>query len=390
MATIEAPHSRVLYSDGEGIVLSDMNDMQTRMMARLGDLFMGGYEHESTGEPERIWTSPGSGLCLVPRAGGAFPYAVSPTVNLTVGIFQGWVCQDNSGGPASPDGDDATVLSAFVPSNASFFTMATADGSNPRLDLIQMKLEEIDDDSVSRDYEDAVTRAKSSSSINTSRRVQATFSVKTGTPAADPSPPTPDSGYAQWAIIRVPTSATGLNYDDIFDMRFPMRIECQRIAPYAIGRPGTVPDWDRSGGNYIAIGKTAGTDKCYVFPHTGHLNGRIIGCFLNCLLLNTFAVKLVRFDDNSGTFLTQDIRDVTSEMGIVHNTAAWYMASNLKTGDVTTNDNDERPIWCNFFGPGGQYRQGLGHNSFYRVALEVDAFTASQIWEAGFYIATDL
>lgn len=385
-------HKRVLWSDGEGVTLDDLNSMQTHLQSLYHDFLWPGYRYEQGSQNlEKSYNAPPATYCFVPRAGGMFPYCVGPASTLVVGLKRGWVCMVNPNGPSVPDGDDPQMLAAFLDDNTSLFTLSTGDGSNPRIDLIQIKLTEIDDETQNRDFEDAVTRAKSTSTVDSKRRVQVDMSVKEGTPAANPSPPSPDSGYAEWARVRVDTAATSIDKDDIMDMRIPMRIEAQRIHPYTFGRPGT-PQWAISTSARISIVTSGATDKCYMFPHTGVLAGRILGVWLNCAIVTAASTtfKLVRYDDNNGSLATQDIADLSTLMGFADATAKWHQKTGLVTGLASTNDNDERPIWTNFFGPQDDLSGNPGHGNFYRVGCSLDGPALTEVYEGGFFVATDL
>ena len=183
-------HGTVKFSDGDPVDHPDFNNIQTlnriAEMDRIFDL-LNNYTDDPEGETANL-----SGVhryrCFVPRSAGGMPFIGT---GLGVSLSKGLIYAKNPAGGAVPAGSDPTVLAYQCPSTADMITLDAADPTNPRIDLIQVKLELIDDTSSVKDFEDAVTRALSdSASIPRRQRVQATWSVKNGTPAASPTKPT--------------------------------------------------------------------------------------------------------------------------------------------------------------------------------------------------------
>lgn len=104
---------------------------------------------------------------------------------------------------ADSDGNDSTLV-PFTFIGTEEWTIASGDATNPRVDLLQMQLTYITDTPVSVDFEDAVTRALTTNvATATRRRVQATLTVKQGTPAASPTIPDPDAGFVPVGTVVV-------------------------------------------------------------------------------------------------------------------------------------------------------------------------------------------
>ncbi|MEW6209829.1 MAG: hypothetical protein AB1631_15805 [Acidobacteriota bacterium] len=106
-------------------------------------------------------------------------------------------------------------------------TLATADPTNPRIDLVYAKLEEdIDGDQQQRHFILDPTdpnSAQSDANIFTSKQNKITITVITGTPAANPAvPDTPADGVAMYRVT-VAAGATALQETNVEDVRHNFR-----------------------------------------------------------------------------------------------------------------------------------------------------------------------
>lgn len=193
---------RVLISDGEAVDPDDLNDMSRRTLASLWDqfafaslpreAFLGDYDTAFTPtsmSPYAFALTVGDGR---PTQGSG-----NNKIKITAGTLMQAIGSINGSEPQ---------LLAFTFTGSDEVTIA--NGSvNPRVDLVQMKLEYVEDAATARDFQDAVTRALTSSpSVNKRRRIKCTLSVKQGSPAASPFYPIPDVGNVAIAGVLVGAS----------------------------------------------------------------------------------------------------------------------------------------------------------------------------------------
>lgn len=225
----------VRWADGQGITHGDLNDAQRFNAARLFDALLEklipgpGNPDQEQSSALQLTAQHGDNVALNQFAytlHGGQAYPRQGTANNKVQIAPGTLLQKI----AARDGNEPTLL-CYTFTGTEEVTLSNGDATHPRVDLVQMKLEWEDGDSVSRDFEDAVTGAPTSQLTNIKRRVKCTLSVKQGTPAASPAYPTPDAGCVVIAGVVVPngfTWATALDYVDfsgkaiLHDQRMPL------------------------------------------------------------------------------------------------------------------------------------------------------------------------
>jgi hypothetical protein len=202
-------YTTVLFNDGEGVDYNDFNDSQRYQGARQTDQFLAqmvGRLAAGTADPDHVGEA-GSNAALTSLAytmtGGDCALKQGTTTS-RVTLLPGTIFQKI----ANVTGTESTFLAYTVRSGDIDLTIAAGDATNPRIDILQMKLEWVNGGATSRDFEDATTRAKTTTTPNKTRRVQATFSIKQGTAAATPTYPTPDAGYVLVAAVRVPATWT--------------------------------------------------------------------------------------------------------------------------------------------------------------------------------------
>jgi hypothetical protein len=109
---------------------------------------------------------------------------------------------------AAPDGTEPKLLCYFLDDDEINLTSAAADPTNPRYDVIAVKLvwQNVTE---TRDFEDASTRAITSNTPTTYKQVVMTARIITGTPAASPTIPALAAGEAYYAVYRIPAAFTG-------------------------------------------------------------------------------------------------------------------------------------------------------------------------------------
>lgn len=379
MATNEQQES-VLYNDGEGVVFGDFNDMQ-----RLAERRMLDYLTESFMLHGRLSTSAPK---LRPIS-NAISIQANGTPDLTVKVQPGAILWRPAADPGQPD--PFTVMHNL--DAVESFTVPTADGSNPRWDIISAKVEydPLDTgsvDAVTRDFKDAITGALTSPVTDKRRRTLLTMTYTTGTPAGSPTEPSPPAGEEVFCRVEVATSATQIFSDNIVDKRFPagmtrIFIPNTQWLPQAgwaqsnfsvwdllAGGPGDLLEVDifaplRSG---PAATGSAGTQE------QNRRNLRLGSVRFTYNADATFLLKLRRRDPNFPAASHADVVDLTSALTLDTVTRTALIPLDL-----------DEPIWLNglkspsdittYSGGGSLYAQVTGDDTTDRVfGLTVEFF----------------
>lgn len=230
----------VLFNDGEDLEYGDLNNVQRFLRSALYDQTV-----SPLARIVRDDTSPVSSYlyCL---GSSMQPFV---TNNSRLQFQAGTIFQYLGGAIDGLDPQflsyyfDGTEWSASFAGDGGVVTMATADATNPRIDMVQVKLEQstVEIAAVSRDFKDGTTGALSSQTFRKVRNVKATFSIKNGTPAANPAEPTPDAGYVKLCSYWVSAASTSIAQDSkVFDYRVPVGLRgySQFAAIGALYAPG--------------------------------------------------------------------------------------------------------------------------------------------------------
>lgn len=285
---------QVYFNDGEGLVHTDITDLQSMLESKIWDqiihnqigaqglhpadlgLGVNGTDHVFGGQDGTDHAS-SRAYCLNPGAA----YLRQGSSNGKIQIAPGTLLQKIG----TIDGSDPKLV-AYTFVGTEEWTLTNGDATNPRVDLLQMKLEYVLGDTQSRDFKDATTGVVTTTSMSKKRRVQCTLSVKAGTPAASPAMPTPDSGYVPVGSVMVGNGWTtagnapifgqdtaALNNLVVHDQRMPVKVKA-----YAV--PGSqmllVSNWSYSAISGAANCSTSGSNELIaICPHKP--NGRLIG-----------------------------------------------------------------------------------------------------------------
>lgn len=287
-----------LIQDGMALGPADLNSLSSRTLAYLFDqvVFAALPREAFTTSTDTFWSPLGIPYALALTVHGGHPGQGS--ANNKVQIHRGTLLQ----AIADPDGSEPKLL-AYTFANEEV-TIANGDATNPRIDLVQMKLEYVDDTSTSRDFQDATTRALSSQSLNIRRRVKCTLSVKQGTPAASPAYPDPDTGYCVIAGVMVGATysgATPLTLDDaagaaavLHDQRMPLRVRSHGALAKDMVYAGT--DFVPTGGWYLERINNIDGNSLYIPPHRWGNSGRLV--MVDCQFRDSTALtsKIIRWN----------------------------------------------------------------------------------------------
>lgn len=223
----QEPVKRVLFSDGEGLVYTDFNDLQKLLQVAALDVSAWPILNLSANcgvdrgaDPKytlgsfcrtRAFTK-GNGCqpqCGTNRESGT---ATALTSGLSPGMVGMWVKPATYFRPSMIDPRMRWVqLSSWL--DVEFTHSSNSGGGSERFDIVTVAFTEVDGDAESRDFEDATTRAKTTSSTNKRTSVLATFTKYEGTPGAGvPSVPT-DEGLLYVTRIAAASSALDTETD---------------------------------------------------------------------------------------------------------------------------------------------------------------------------------
>lgn len=276
-------NKRVLYNDGEGVTYVDLNDSQTYLEARIYDQILeslvGSVANSGTQDADlngqRGANAP-THLAYCLHGGSA--YLRQGTTNAKLQISPGVLIQKI----ASSTGDSPTFL-AYTFAGTEEVAIANGNATNPRVDILQMKLELISSDTQTRDFKDATTGVVTSTTMSKKKRVQCTLSVKQGTPAASPTYPDPDPGYVAVAGVVVGATwaaASGFIFGEdtagavavVHDQRMPLNVQAYH-SDAALWK--LISNWSLSAGNMYADCSNATNDIRVICDKSG--NGRLVG-----------------------------------------------------------------------------------------------------------------
>lgn len=360
---------RVLYHpDGEAIDRTDDNNEQEFARLNLHNLIMSGSQANGYGEPfgAQLAGPPESfdslnalgftygDAVMVPWPGAAYVYATGVARQLTF-----------SPGPIALVCDEpwsaAPEEYAFyrIPFNLTL-TTAAGDATNPRIDLVEVKLDYIDGDPQTRHFEDAVTRAPSSQAgTNKERQVRFTYQIKQGTPAANPVYPTPTAGFVAMAAVWVPATHNAVHDpNNIRDLRAPFGARVYDVDPKAMHYTGVNP-WFLQGMQAFSHVDSIDTDRVIVPCPIGSRSARLLAVGVCGSPGDDAVVELVRLDHplSSGgptsTYIATITDDVWNADGFTWIDAiriADYVGQNSTASYKGTRAASSRagaPLWCN-------------------------------------------
>ena len=242
-------YSQVLLNDGEGLDFNDLNNVQRFASAQISDgllQYMVGALKPTINATTRLY-DPDLGGQNGADTDTRYAYCLSPgqaflrqgTTNGRIQIAPGTLFMK----VGAAAGADSTLMSyTFV--GTEEWTLTNGHATNPRIDLLQMKLEYISDTATNRDFKDAITGVVTSTTPNKKRRIQCTLSVKAGTPAVIAEYPQPDAGFVPVGAVVVgngwTTGAaapifgvdpTALNNLVVHDLRMPVNVKAYRVDP---------------------------------------------------------------------------------------------------------------------------------------------------------------
>jgi hypothetical protein len=283
---------------------------------------------------------------------------VAGTGALETSVLAGTILQGSSVGATGVAAD--LLAYTFEPSEFTL-THATGDATNPRIDVVEVKLETITADSTSRDFEDAVTEALTTTSVDKTRRTQITIQIKQGTPAASPGFPALTAGFVGLGAVLVPALHAGVFVAEthLSDLRIPLGVK--RSVTYAESMVADGTAWTKAGDaasgfalEAWAMTGPAGPASLYVRSPLGS-HQRLVGiAFSGSLDYSALDLELVRIDIPVGgqelaviaelePFVTSSASNVLHQIDMVE----IYPAIATATGNAKNGSGLGHGIWGN-------------------------------------------
>jgi hypothetical protein len=359
----------VFYTDGEGADVADLNNMRGSGDARLLDQVLAHLAGGPLGG-----TQPD--VDLYGAHGGDVPLGSSIPVAYTLTAGEAYLFADGTPGnelrvapgtvfhkTAAKSGDAPTFLAYDIGAADFAFTIANGDATNPRIDLVQIRLELVTGDNESRIIQDPPPSVlQSVLSTPKKRRVQATCTVKAGTPAATPTFPAPDAGYVALGAIHVPatwTAAQGImaapalptSLAGMMQLSVPMR-----VTPYVVFPKDFDYDSQAGGANWslnaqgLSVATGAGTG---LLVHPPVISGRLVGVSMGASFAGSSTVEFAGIGmDNTGTSGT-NMATLTTDLAPIgafqmrHATAPAIADADPGSNPVGAGSMVGAPCWMN-------------------------------------------
>lgn len=330
------PVQEVLFNDGEGIDLADLNNMQRYLRAQSNDLLTASRARAQT-LAEHLT---GGYIGHLYGLGGAAP--ITSVTARTVTASQGVLLWHGSS--FAPTGGDPQAIPFYV-NGFELTTQLDIGDANPRIDLISIKLEHVSNDAA--DQEARTQKNYSTGSISTANLVKKRKAVLTkvvtkGTPAATPTVPATPGGYVPWCSVYVPALHNAVvDVENIRDQRFPLGFD--RIQQPTFGLGAGI--WAAAGWSALGSGpglqSTAGATLYVAPPARSKHAGRLLRVGLMGLLTGC-TVSLVRVNmDNTTSFGGETVlADISS---------SFTGGANQLYAAAESHANWSRPLWLNGF-----------------------------------------
>ena len=402
--------TQVNYNVGEGLANSDLanmakfadsrllDQMYSRLVGALGATALDPSITSENGE------NPALTSLIYTLTGGEAVLKVGSTAT-RVSLTSGTIFQKIG----NVTGLDANFLSYLVDESDVDLVISAGDATNPRIDILQVKLEYVTGGAENRDIEDSFTKIVTAQSVNKTRRVQATFSLKQGTPAATPTYPAPDTGYAVIGSLYVPaTWTTGVVPDPdvgasgsarLRQCSLPLRVRTVRTPMTMMFKGGastwsnatTPPLWLASGGAATAL----------MAPCPAGYESRVVGIGLVAKFVTSGAVqlRLASHTTLGPSFITGPVFNMSSVLVNADGNFRYYFAH---LGNIASSSNDSTPVstvvgdafWASGGKAGPAQRPNVLNTPPYTAVnveqntyLTIDGGTNSQVAEVIWFLA---
>lgn len=407
---IDTYGKRVRYVDGEGVEASDLTTMQINAALQSFENFMLSSLTDVIDEPSAAGTEQDlerglnwntNGFTTV---GGDLVFAPYPSTGYVQpnGVANQLACVPGPLLVAMP-GEDAfasniDVVLPFRLSN-TVLTTAAGDGANPRIDLVEIKAEAIDTDGITRHFEDAVTRAKTSTVTNKSRAIQVTIQIKQGTAGANPGYPALTAGFVALAAIRVPAAHNAAHSaDNVRDLRMPLgRVAAYDVPAHLMYRSGATP-WTLSSTDWLNTAPGSATAlyaQCPVGSRAARLVG--LGLYGNGSSAPVCNLKRVEHDGAAPTYTT--LADLQLNDDLFANGTGFRTKSLVELmqdlggagghyqGVRLANTRVGTPVWCSSHAAGVARPRTADADNLPVLAVEINGGSGCVVSLVRFYVA---
>lgn len=334
------PVQELLWNAGEGIVKDDLNNGQRYLRAQLWDLLARGMGRDGIDE-FGLWQ-----FDRLRSLGGA-PRTSATTRTITNDA--GLLLVKHGVGAETAIGADPYTMVYRLAANELSSQLTAGDATNPRIDLVCVKLENIENDAAdneSRIIQDLTTEAESVATFVKRRKVKLTKQVVEGTPAGSPVQPSVPAGFVKWAAVYVPATWNAvIDVENIWDFRVPLGVDAHVTYTWPNGGDYLInTGWTANGNGYIT--SAAGGDVAYVFPGARGLHdARLTRIAISGLLDGGSSVHLVRVvhePTSAGAIGVTVLEDLTASFN--------SGANSLHQHDLIANTT--KPYWGNGFTAG--------------------------------------
>lgn len=403
-------HQRVIYNEGESVEDVDLTNAQIfEHLGQFQNFRVSGiadYLDDPTApgtildlENGNNWNLQGlasncSDLVFAPYPGCGY-FAPNGVANQLESIDGPLVFIDDD----DPFGADPDRVCPFrLPFNVTL-TTAVGHATQPRIDLVELRAVWFDTDSTSRNFQDEMTRALTSTAFNKRRAVQVTIQIKQGTAAASPAYPAPSAGFAAIGAILVPALHNAAHsVANWRDLRMPMG----KVVPYDVPahlmyRQGATP-WTLSTGNWCNVAPAL-ADYLYAQCPVGAMNGRLVGVGLygNASSSPLCILKRILHDGTTPTFtslcnlgLGDDLYNTPE--GFRTKTAVQLMddfagGGSAYLGTRTANRRIGTPMWCNTHPAGPAVARAANADNLAVLAIEINDDAGGTVSLVRFYVA---
>jgi hypothetical protein len=356
---------------GLGLDHTDANFGRDIQRIVEGDMRLGALLHRAS-PYDFIDPSPHLSVAYCSGVGG-FPYPHASTAR-RIRNAGGLIHQYTS--TAVPNGTTPVLLSYWLESDELLSELTVGDATNPRIDLIEYKLDVLDE-SESRDYKDNATGVVTTTSGVTRKKIRMTRSVTIGTPSATPALPTGTAGYVPWCYVWVPATHNAVFTDlHLSDMRIPLGYQ-RPLVMASVGAPVTAGDWPLTTVPTATFGARqsggAGEDVIFLCP--------TLDAGVRILKIHIHASANV---DVEVGYLNMNAPGVGSSLGVFTNTRAVTPPS--PGGSVVPSATKPMAWWANGLGHGSSL--AFGEQDVNGLFVRVEALGAStELYGVSFELA---
>lgn len=429
------------YSDGEGLEHTDLNRQQHLLDAKVIEA----YSHLSGGFLGNVFNlgqATGKENAILSALSGTDPKGLIPSnvmldpfplsgpfsgLDVTGDLFvqRGILGQAHNANMAGtrPDGSPDQIFIALDDEGGTpalniqpFLVSNTAPAAgDPRWDVYAIRLGYGTDNSIARDFKDAVTQALSSTATDKDHVIVAAEEYQTGAVSATYNPTTAiaalTAGFVPCMIIRrrAGTGST-VNADDFHYLGFPMRLGVEDVMGYEGHFGGNVvydsasafaPHADATNpGGKASFQTTSLASTVDFFPRSMHMGCRLVGVAVSGNGFDqSFRLSLVRHDYDAAGVQTAtiiaDLDDASSSGRIASLTPGGIQYSNGIGSDpdwaVPTSTRFATPgypIWGNgqTFGPtADDVARSIGTKAHSKLGLRISE-ESGQTFDASDFI----